>query len=162
MNALAESLIFGLPESTDRMTGFQHGQWLLAQLLKWHRRENKSFWWRYFYLVYELTNAERREEPDALAELTLESRWADPAPGTRSTIYRFRFPPQDHAIRPGANPRDPETEKTVGTVFHIDDAQGVIDNRCGNNRPAPNALSLIPFDFFDPKPKQESLQRLAH
>ena len=138
------------------MTGSQHGQWLLAQLLKWHRRENKSFWWRYFYLVYELTDAERREEPDALAELTLESRWADPASGTRSTIYRFRFPPQDHAIRPGANPRDPETEKTVGTVFHIDDAQGVIDNRCGNNRPAPTPCRSFPSISSTPSPSKRA------
>ena len=43
------------------------------------------------------------------------------------------------------------------THVHIDDAQGVIDIRCGNNRPAPDARSLIPFDFFNPKPKQESL-----
>ena len=162
VNALAESLVSGLPESTGGMTGSQHGQWLLAQLLNWHRRENKSFWWRYFYLVNELTDAERREEPDALAELTFESQWADPAPGTRSTIYRFRFPPQDHAIRPGTNPHDPETQKSVGTVFHLDDAQGVIDIRRGNTQPAPDARSLIPYDFFDPKPKQESLQRLAH
>ena len=161
VNALVDSLISSLPESTDQMTDSQHGQWLLAQLLNWHRRENKSFWWRYFYLVNELTDAERREEPDALAELNFESQWADPAPRTRSTIYRFRFPPQDHAIRAGTNPRDPETQKSVGTVFHLDDAQGVIDIRCGNTRPAPDARSLIPFDFFDPLPKQESLQRLA-
>ena len=161
VNVLVDSLISGLPDSTDQMTGSQHGQWLLAQLLNWHRRENKSFWWRYFYLVNELTDAERREEPDALAELTLESHWADPAPRTRSTIYRFGFPPQDHAIRPGASPHDPETQRSVGTVFHLNDSQGVIDIRCGNNRPAPDARSLIPFDFFDPLPKQESLQRLA-
>ena len=104
VNALVDSLISSLPDSTGQMTGSQHGQWLLAQLLNWHRRENKSFWWRYFYLVNELTDAERREEPDALAELTFDSKWADPAPGTRSTIYRFRFPPQDHAISPGTSP----------------------------------------------------------
>ncbi len=108
VNALAESLIFGLPESTDRMTGSQHGQWLLAQLLNWHRRENKSFWWRYFYLVYELTDAERRYEPDALAELTFESRWADPAQGTRSTIYRFRSP---HRTMPSGPAPIPATRK---------------------------------------------------
>ena len=38
VNALVDSLISGLPETTDRMTGSQHGQWLLAQLLNWHRR----------------------------------------------------------------------------------------------------------------------------
>ena len=162
VNALVGSLLSSLPESTGQMTDSQRGQWLLAQLLNWHRRENKSFWWRYFYLANELTDAERLEQPDALAELAFDSKWADPAPGTRSTIYRFKFPPQDHAIRPGTSPHDPETQKPVGTVFHVDDPQGVIDIRRGNNQPAPDARSLIPFDFFNPRPKQESLQRLAH
>ena len=161
VNALVDSLISGLPETTDQMTGSQRGQWLLAQLLNWHRREDKSFWWRYFYLLNELTDAERLEEPDALSGLTLESQWADPAPRARSTIYRFSFPPQDHAIKVGASPRDPETEKSVGTVFHLDDAQGVIDIKCGNTRLAPDARSLIPYDFVNPRPKPDSLQRLA-
>ena len=161
VNALVDSLLSCLPESTEQMTDSQHGQWLLAQLLNWHRREDKSFWWRYFYLVKELTDSERREEPDALAELTLESHWADPAPRARSTIYRFRFPPQDHTVKLGTNPHDPETQESVGTVFHLDDEEGVIDIRCGSNRPAPDARSLIPYDFFNPRPKPESLQRLA-
>ena len=161
VNALVHSLTSNLPESTDQMTDSQHGQWLLAQLLNWHRREDKSFWWRYFYLVNELTDEERREESDALAGLTFECSWADPAPRTRSTIYRFSFPPQDHAIRQGSNPRDPETELSVGTVFHLDDELGTIDIRLGNTRPSPTATSLIPFEFFDSRPKQESLQRMA-
>ena len=107
VNALVDSLMSSLPDSTDQMTGSQHGQWLLAQLLNWHRRENKSFWWRYFYLVNELTDAERREEPDALAELTFESHWADPAPGTRSTIYRFRFPHRTMQSGPAPAPATP-------------------------------------------------------
>ena len=111
-----------------------------------------SFWWRCFYLVNELTDAERREKPDALAELTPESHWADPAPRARSTIYRFRFPPQDHTVKLGTNPHDPETQGSVGTVFHLDDEEGVIDIRCGSNRPSPDARSLIPYDFFNPRP----------
>ena len=103
----------------------------------------------------------RLEEPDALAGLVLEAHWPDPSPRARPTIYRFNFPPQDHAIKPGASTRDPETEKSVGTVVHLDDAQGVIDIKCRNTRPAPEAQSLIPCDFFNPRPKPDSLQRLA-
>ena len=135
---------------------------MLAQLLNWHRREAKSFWWRYFYLVNELTDQERLEEPDSLAGLTFESSWPDPAPRTRSTIYRFHFPPQEHVIKVGDSPRDPETGVSVGTVFHLDDELGVIDIRCGNTRPAPAASSLIPYNFVRPTPKPESLQRLAN
>ena len=162
VNELVDALTTDLPDTVEQMEDVERGQWLLAQLLNWHRREAKSFWWRYFYLVNELTDQERLEEPDAMAGLTFESSWADPAPRARSTIYRFRFPPQEHAIKVGDSPRDPETGGAVGTVFHVDDELGVIDIRCGNNRPAPVASSLVPYDFVRPSPKPESLQRLAH
>src|SRR4029077_10794403 len=42
---------------------------LLADLLDWHRREDKPAWWRYFY-VRELSPAELIGEPDALGGLT--------------------------------------------------------------------------------------------
>ena len=162
VNELVDALTVNLPDAVEEMGDVQRGQWLLAQLLNWHRREAKSFWWRYFYLVKELTDQERLEEPDSMAGLTFESSWPDPAPRTRSTIYRFRFPPQEHAIKVGDSPHDPETRGSVGTVFHLDDEQGVIDIRCGNTRPAPASSSLIPYDFIRPRPKPESLQRLAH
>ncbi len=161
VNALADALVFPLPESLEEMNDVERGQWLLAQLLNWHRREAKSFWWRYFYLANELTDEERFEESDALAMLTYQESWPDPAPRARSTIHRFRFPPQEHAIRVDSQPHDPDTRRSVGTIFFLDDDRGVIDIRLGNGRPDPTATSLIPFDFFGPGPKPESLQRLA-
>ena len=162
VNQLVDALTSSLPDSVEQMEDVERGQWLLAQLLNWHRREAKSFWWRYFYLVNELTDEERFEERDALAMLKFDSSWPDPAPRARSTIYRFRFPPQEHAIKVDSSPHNPETGKSVGTVFLLDDENGVIDIRCGNTRPAPAARSLIPYDNVRPRPKPESLQRLAH
>ena len=162
VNELVDALTSGLPETVEQMGDVERGQWLLAQLLNWHRREAKSFWWRYFYLVNEVTEEERLEERDALAMLRLDSSRPDPAPRARSTIHRFLFPPQEHAIKLDSNPRDPETGKSVGTVVFLDDERGVIDIKCGITRPAPSARSLIPFDLVGPRPKPESLQRLAH
>ena len=161
VNELVAALTDGLPESVEQMTEDERGRWMLAQLLNWHRREAKSFWWRYFHLSKELTDEERREEPDALGQLSFEGAWGDPAPRARSTIYRFRFPAQEHAIAVDSSPHDPETQSAVGTVVHLDDENGVIDIKRGNSRPAPTATSLIPHDFFNPCPKPDSLQRLA-
>ncbi len=162
VNELVDSLTSGLPERIEQMGDIERGQWLLAQLLNWHRREAKSVWWRYFYLINELTDEDRLDEPDALAMLTFDSSWPGPAPRARSTIYRFRFPPQEHSIKLDSSPHDPETGKSVGTVVLLDDENGVIDIRCGNTRPAPAPKSLIPLDLVRPSPKPESLQRLAH
>ena len=160
-NRLAGELLAGLPADPREMDRDQRAVWLLAQLLNWHRREDKGFWWRYFHLLNELSHAEYREEGDALGELRFEQSWPDPKPGTRSTFYRFRFPPQDHDIKPGSSPRDPDTEASVGTVAAIDDEQGTIDIRRGDRYPAPSPRSLIPFDYVSAGPKPESLFRLA-
>ena len=96
VNDLAAALCIGLPDSIEELDGDERGRWLLAQLLNWHRREAKSFWWRYFYLVGELTDEERREESDALGELTFEDSWPDPTPRSRSTIsFGLPFEPED-------------------------------------------------------------------
>ncbi len=160
VNELVAALTTGLPESAADMSEDQHGRWLLAHLLNWHRRENKSFWWRYFYLAT-LTDEERREETDALGELTFVDSRPDPAPRTRSTTYRFRFPPQEHAITVGSTPHDPETQAPVGTIFSLDDEHGIIEIRRGSTQPAPSPTSLVPYDFVRPHPKPESLQHLA-
>ena len=54
-----------------RLRGDVRGQAraLLADLLDWHRREDKPAWWRYFYLRT-LSPAELTGEPDALGGLT--------------------------------------------------------------------------------------------
>jgi len=158
---LVDQLIAGLPEDLAAASDSERGRWLLAQLLNWHRREAKSFWWRYFFLKDELTDEERREEPDALGGLTFQDSWKDATPRARSTIYRFSFPPQEHKIRVGDLPHDPATGKAAGEVVLLDDDAGVIDLKVGSNRPAPTPMSLIPHDFVRPSPKPESLQRLA-
>lgn len=158
---LVDQLLEALPDDLDRARDDERGRWLLAQLLNWHRREAKSFWWRYFFLKNELTDEERRDESDALGELTFERSWPDPAPRARSTIHRFRFPTQEHKIRVGDSPHDPLTGRAAGEVVYLDDETGVIDLKIGSGRPAPTATSLIPHDFIRPAPKPESLQRLA-
>ncbi len=159
VQVLADALTDGLPDEAGDWSYDERGRWLLAQLLNWHRREAKSFWWRYFYLRDELTDEERRDESDALGELTFERAWCNPAPRARSMIYRFNFPPQEHRIRVGDKPHDPVTGQAAGTVFEA--GEDHIDLKLGFGKPAPTATSLIPHGYVGPKPKPESLQRLA-
>ena len=161
VNRLAANLCDGLPESVEQMDSSEHGRWLLAQLLNWHRREAKSSWWRYFYLKNELSDIERREQSEALGQLTYVDSWSNPAPRARSTMYQFRFPPQEHAIEARSQPRDPKSSETVGEVDYVDDEAGEIVIKRSNTKPALYPTSLIPLDLVAPRPKPESLQRLA-
>ena len=161
VNQLAADLCTDLPVSVEEMDEAQRGRWLLAQLLNWHRREDKSSWWRYFRLANELTDEDRLEESDAMSGLTFMGSVPNPAPRARSTLHRFKYPPQEHAITEESSPHDPETQEAVGTVHSIDEQAGEIVIKRGNTKPAPSATSLIPLDLVNPKPKPQSLQHVA-
>ena len=54
-----------MPEEESEWTDEQRARWLLAQLLEWHRREDKSMWWEYYRLC-ELSDEESIEDKNAL------------------------------------------------------------------------------------------------
>ena len=66
------------------MTREQQARWVLANILDWHRREEKAVWWEFFRLS-ECTVEELMDERGALAQLELRGyRW-EAAPGRRCT-----------------------------------------------------------------------------
>ena len=161
VNRLVDRLLADLPDERPQMDPDQRAAWLLAQLLNWHRREDKSFWWEYFRLRDELDDAERVTDSAALGGLSPAGSRPDPRPRSRSTIYAFQFPPQEHSIKPDSTPHDPATGQAVGKVVGIDDRAGRILIRRGSGRGAPRPTSLIPYDHVAPGPKPERLRQLA-
>ena len=99
---------------------------LLADLLDWHRREDKPAWWRYFY-VRELSPAELIGEPDALGGLS-GGEIVDRV--SRSVVRRFSFPPQEHRFSCGQAAFDVETGRSW-SVWAVDDANGTIELKIG-------------------------------
>jgi uncharacterized protein len=110
-------------------------RWLLAQLLEYHRREEKPQWWAYFH--------NREADPEELFESTeciggLELA-AEPVPSEKSLEYTFTFPAQEHKI--GRVAVDPKTERQYGVT--VDDALGQVTLRRGlasQDEPLPSAL----------------------
>ena len=98
IRALAARLLAPLPEDEAQWTDEHRACWLLAQMLEWHRREEKSSWWEYFRLC-ELSDEELQEDRNALGGLVYVGE-VDHI--KRSIVHRYSFPPQDHAIEPGA------------------------------------------------------------
>jgi uncharacterized protein len=76
-------------------TGEQQARWLLAYLLDWHRREEKTAWFEYFRLC-KLRDEELLEERSALSGLTFIGNVGGTA---RAPIHRYRFPVQDTDLR---------------------------------------------------------------
>ena len=65
MTWIRSALLAGVSAETSARTDEERARALLADLIDWHRREDKPAWWRYFYLRT-LTSAELIGEPDAL------------------------------------------------------------------------------------------------
>ncbi|HKO53374.1 MAG TPA: TM0106 family RecB-like putative nuclease [Polyangiaceae bacterium] len=114
---LAERLLARLPEDPALDNQQQAAERLLANLLDWHWRESKQTWWEYFRAL-ELPPSERVEDRAALAGLEFVS-----VVGTekKSSVCRYQFPEQEHSLKLGIQPHDPDTGKGAGEVLALGD-----------------------------------------
>lgn len=119
--ALAGQLCAGLPENFEERSADQSARWMLAQLLDWHRRENKATWWEGFRLA-DLDEDELLEERAGLAGLRLIERLEM----TRQIpTDRYAFAKQETEIRAGAELYC--QRKPFGCVVAIDALKRTID-----------------------------------
>jgi uncharacterized protein len=154
---LKERLTDDLPEDESEWTNEQRACWLLAQLLEWHRREDKSKWWEYYRLC-DLSDDELLEDKNALGGLEYVGVVGE---ADRSLIHRYSFPVQDHTIDRALDLHDPRTQKSAGTLIGVDDINLTIDLKRGKKSDTSHPTALIPSDFIGSKKQVESLMRIA-
>ncbi len=130
---------------------------LLAGLLDWHRREEKSQWWRWFELKDDKTVEDLVAERDAIGGLT----FVDEVPDGRMLVRRYRFEPQDHGFDPGDEPLDKGTGKGAGTIVAIDDANGIVTLKRSQRAAWPHPTGLLPQTPIDSRVLKEALVRVA-
>jgi predicted RecB family nuclease len=95
---------------------------LLADMLDWHRREEKSQWWRWFDLQ-DKTVEELVGERDAIGGLVFIDEELQPR---GMALRHYRFEPQDHDFGPGKSVIDAGTGESAGTIAALDDEAGII------------------------------------
>ncbi|MCY4027212.1 MAG: TM0106 family RecB-like putative nuclease [Acidobacteria bacterium] len=164
VQAVFDALVAGLPEDEEALDDEQRARRLLAYLLEFHRREDKSTWWEFFDRCG-MGPEELVEHRATLGGLTYTGAVGQIK---RSTVHRYRFPEQTHEIEVGDTPKNPETAETddlqrgfCGTVFALDEAGRTIDLKRGRNSPVPHPAALVPLDTVNSKVLRESLLRLA-
>jgi hypothetical protein len=142
IRAVADALTANLPVERDRI---QEAQWILAQLLEWHRREEKVDWWEFFRLNT-MTAAELLDEPAGVADLTFERRLETTKRGV--VVERYRFPSQDTEFEEQDDAFAPGREKAspVAKVEAIDLAHRTIDLRKGVARVDLHPTALFKHD----------------
>jgi uncharacterized protein len=145
------------PGGLDDGTRDGHARWLLAQLLWWHRREEKSFWHRWFHILNDLSDEDRIEEGEPLGGLEFVS---EVGAIKRSLVYRYRFPEQDHEVKVGGDVRA-QDGSNPGEVVALDDAARTIDfKRLKVDDPA-SVRAVLPYDRISPGELQASIERIA-
>jgi hypothetical protein len=134
------------------------GRRLLADLLDWHRREEKSQWWRYFELKDDLTIEQLVVERDALAGLAFVEEF----PGDGVMLHRrYRFQPQDHGFHPGDETFATGTGKATGRIVAIDDADGMIELKRSRNADWPHPMALMGAAPLASNAQKQAMLRVA-
>jgi uncharacterized protein len=159
--AAAAALVAGLPEDPAARTDEQRARQLLADLLGWHRREERPAWWAWFERR-ESTDDELVADREAIGGLRhLGPVDADGAPG----VDRYGFDPtQDHKLPVGRDAADPRTGRVAGTLVALDVAHGTLELARARRRDgelAPHPTALVPPQPLDARVLKRALLDLA-
>ncbi|MDO8485921.1 MAG: TM0106 family RecB-like putative nuclease [Candidatus Limnocylindrales bacterium] len=165
IEALAARLTAGVPPDPVDRNGGEAARWLLAQLLGWHRREDKSMWWE-FHRLMDLTPEQLVDEADPIGLLEPVGP-VDEAKDGRQT-WRYTFPPQEYDLgrrdvydpsRKQAGPNDSPFSWKVGEVGQVDPAARTVDLRRLTHQLHPRAL--VPLDWIRTADQQAALQEIG-
>jgi predicted RecB family nuclease len=119
--ALVERLSSNVPLDASARSGEQDARWMLAQLLDWHRRENKASWWEGYRLA-ELDDEELLDERAALAGLRFVERVAFER---QLGGERYTFDKQETEVRCGKDLY--HRKEKIGCVTAFDPVQRIVD-----------------------------------
>ncbi len=167
---LAASLTAGTEGPPTAGTGSaQAARWLLAQLLDWHRREDKPEWWKYFERVRDYGDQELWADTEAIAGLEYEGVEREEK---RSLVHRYRFDSaQEHKVAVDQAVLDPASERerlltgtkvpAPGKLVDLDVTRGLLWLKRSAHSAAPHPRALIPAGPPPTGAQREALRRLA-
>jgi len=165
VEALVARLTSGIPTDPGERTDEESATWLLAQLLGWHRREDKSAWWE-FHRLMDLTPEQLVDEADPIGLLEPVGP-VDVAKGGRQ-VWRYSFPPQEYDLSRGVvydprrkqdAPDDSPFNWKVGEVGDVDHATRTLELRRLTHQPHPRAL--VPLDWIRTADHQAAIQEIG-
>ncbi|MBI1318338.1 MAG: TM0106 family RecB-like putative nuclease [Candidatus Hydrogenedens sp.] len=157
IQALIERLTADVPVDIAERTPEQQARWVLAYLLEWHWREEKSGWWEYFRLA-KLTPEELGDERAALSYLTFVKTVDQSARGIPTD--RYRFVQQDTDIRGGENLMSAGGEK-FGQVVAINADERTVDIKKTGKTASVHPNAVYAFETYSSKEQANAIFRIA-
>ncbi len=135
-------------------------RYLLANLMAYHRREEKPVWWEYFDRC---ENVDELLEFDKTAIAGLKLR-EDIAPYklNRSTVYTYGFPDQLHKLGADDAVVNPRLRSRGGTIIDIDDDKNLLRLKTtASQDEAREIQELIPRPPYPTDVQRKALARLG-
>ncbi len=153
-----------LPLRTEEEYRLMHSdkreRYLLANLMAYHRREEKPAWWEYYDRC---ENVDELLEFDKTAIAGLELR-EDIAPYkvNKSTIYTYGFPDQLHKMAAGDDADNPRAHKRAGTIVSVNDDDNLLELKTTAGIETARAIhELIPQGPPSTRVQRKALARLG-
>ena len=154
--ALANRLTHNVPVDIADRTPEQHARWLLANVLDFHRREEKATWWEYFRLSA-LSAEDLLDERVALSGLTFVQVEGGTA---KAPIHRYSFPPQETELR-GDEDLRAFGGKSFGKVDAISLENRTVDIKKRQDSAALHPEAVFSHKVIGTKEQAEALVRIA-
>ena len=150
----------GISADPQRRSAEDQGRWLLADVIDWHRREDRPQWWNW-YRLRDASLDDLIGEREALSGLEFQ---VDVETRRQSVVRRYRFPQQETKLRPGDKPFDPdggEKGEGAGEIVAIDLAAGTLDLVRGPAKLDYHPVRLIPAAPIPTDQQRAALGQLA-
>ena len=146
-----------IPVDVDERSSEEQAKWMLAYLLEWHRREEKSVWWEYFRLSG-LTPEELIQEKAAISGLSLIAVVDTTKTGIPTHCYKFSQ--QDTDVRVGDDVRQVGGDK-LGVVTAVDAHAKTVNVKKSKATADTHPEGLFAHKIVPAKEQAESLYRLG-
>ena len=156
INALIEHLSSDVPADPEERDEEQQARWILANILDWHRREEKSVWWEYFRLA-DLSEEDMMDERAGLSGLD----FLRPVGGTaKAPIHRYKFPPQETELRGGEGLCNLGGDN-LGKVDAISFEERTLDIKKRKDSVATHPKAVFAHTYVNAQVLKDSLVRLG-
>jgi predicted RecB family nuclease len=141
-----------IPVDPAARTPEQHASWLLAQLLGWHRREDKAMWWE-FHRLMDLTPDQLVDEDGAIGLLEPVEMLVVTNRGGKT--WRYRYPDQEIDMKggtlydPDRKAADPDAKPgawAIGELVAHDPVGQMVDIKLRVEAGHPR--SVVPLDQY--------------
>ena len=151
-----DALMQDIPLDVNERNKEQQARFILANMLDWYRREQKSFWWEYFRIL-ELETDELLDEKSTLTYLQFTGQ---SVPDKRSFIDTYTFPSQECELRLGNQIKN-ENGGSAGEIIEIDEINNFIKLKKGPSIKDTHPNTIIKFEQFSTKDKEGTLIQFA-